>query len=158
MDRKTELQEIESIIKNTEDFMKIDENYFFDYFRLTHIFKHWRNLDFFRFVPKTNRTNKKDFLEFATELKCLERSYNFKNYIFGISAFYFSIIFDSKPKYFGYKTTLKFLGISSIILYWNLVNKLDYFVIMRNVYLNDLRVLKEKIEKERNGWSNEVRK
>ena len=120
--------------------------------------KNSNDLSFFRYVPKTNQSNKKDFIEFATELKGLERSYNLKNYIFGISAFYFSIVLDNKPKYFGVKTIMKFMFISSFILYQNLVNQLDYFKIMREVYSNDLEILKEKIEKEKNGWTNEVNK
>ena len=47
------------------------------------------------------------------------------------SAIYFSIVLDNKPKYFGVKTIMKFMFISSFILYQNLVNQLDYFKIMR---------------------------
>lgn len=158
MDRKNELKEIETIIENTKEFKKIEENTFFNYLKLIYVFQHSNNLSFFRFVPKTNQTNKKDFIEFATELKGLERSLNIRNYIFGISAFYFSIVLDPKPRYFGVKTTMKFLSISSLILYYNLNNQLDYFKIMNEIYFNDLEILKEKIEKEKNGWTNEVNK
>ena len=157
MERKNEIKEIDSIIEHAKEFKNTQQTIYFKYQKIIYVYKKLRNLNFFRFVPKTNQSNKKDFLEFSVELKGLERSYNLKNYLFGLSAFYFSVVLDNKPKYFGVKTIMKFLFISSYMLYKNLENQLDYFEIMREIYFDELIILKDKLEKDKNGGSEQVK-
>jgi hypothetical protein len=158
MERKNELKDIETIISYSKEFKIIENEAIFNHIRLIYLLKKSQNLNYFRFIPKLseNEANKKSFLDFSIELKSLEKTNNFKNYLFGFSAFYLSIIIDKKRNYFGIKTLMKFLSISSIILYQNLMNKHAYFIIMSEIYYKDIKNLKDKIEKEKNGWNDEV--
>jgi hypothetical protein len=162
MERKSELNEIEKMIFYSKEFKIIEHYAIFNHIRLIYLLKNSHHLNYFKFIPKQkqklNKENKKSFLNFSIELKALEKMNNIKNYLFGITAFYLSIILDKGRKYFGIKALMKFFGISSIILYQNLINKHAYFNIMREIYFNDVEDLKDKIEKEKNGWTEEVLK
>lgn len=158
MDRGDEIKSIENILRTSEEFKKLDETSILTWKKYYFIYKNQKNLNYFKFIPKTNTYNSRDFLELAIELKGLEKSYNLKNFIFGTSLFYFLLILDKTPKYLSFRTIGKFLFVGTYLVIKNLENQLVYLRIMNQIYRPEFIHLKEKLEHDKNGWDQEVTK
>lgn len=156
MDRKNEIKEIESTLKLSEDFKKIDSSTILSYKKIYFIWKNLGDINYFNFIPKTNTYNSKDFLELAVELKGIEKSFTIKNTILGISGLYFLFILDKQPKYLSFRTIGKFVFVGSLMFYKFLENQLVYLRIFNEIYKPELVNLKLKLEQENNGWEKEV--
>ena len=156
MDRKNEIKEIETILKLSEEFKKLDSFTLLTYKKIYFFWKYLGKINYFNFIPKTNTYNSKDFLELAVELKGIEKSFAFKNTILGISGLYFLFIIDKQPKYLSFRTIGKFLFVGALMLYKLLENQIVYLRIFNEIYRPELINLKIKLEQENNGWEKEV--
>jgi len=156
MDRKKEIKEIETILKLSEEFNKLDSSTIFSHKKIHFIWKNLGNINYFNFIPKTNLYNSKDFLELAIELKGIEKSFTIKNTFLGISGLYFLFILDKQPKYLSLRTIGKFLFIGSLMFLKLLENQIVYLRIFNEIYKPELINLKIKLEQENNGWEKEV--
>lgn len=156
MDRKNEIKEIENILKFSEEFIKLDSSSILIYKKIYFIWKNLGKINYFNFIPKTNTSNSKDFLELAVELKGIEKSLTIKNTLLGISGLYFLFILDNQPKYLSFLTLGKFLLVGSLMFYKLLENQIVYLRIFNEIYRPELMNLKTKLEHENNGWEKEV--
>lgn len=155
-----ELERLEKFSKSLTSQNTIE--YSKDITRLNYLYKKYiRQLDkeqYLHFVPKDHTIASKARLKLAIDLKSQLNYYKFQSALIGINCLYFSLLVKKSKNVLGFSSfaSIIFSSLVSFLFYKRFF--IHYEKVVDNIFKEELIFLAEKIERKKQGFTDEVSK